>query len=89
MLKPYAAGVCELNRMYVARPARGHGIGRGLCERLIARARDLGYRAIRLEALNAQVEALPLYRKLGFGPDPDPSEFARSEPGIISLRMSL
>jgi GNAT superfamily N-acetyltransferase len=44
MLKPYdIPGVCELNRMYVVRAARGLGIGRGLCERLIGRARELGY----------------------------------------------
>jgi GNAT superfamily N-acetyltransferase len=89
MLKPYAEGVCELNRMYVARAARGRGVGRRLCESLIARARDLGYRAVRLDALNEQVEALPLYRKLGFGPDPDPPAFARAEPGVVSLRMAL
>ena len=51
MLKPYSPGVCELNRMYVAPEARGRGAGRGLCEGLIARARELGYREIRLDAL--------------------------------------
>jgi GNAT superfamily N-acetyltransferase len=89
MLKPYSPGVCELNRMYVARSARGLGIGRGLCERLIARARELGYREVRLDALNERVEAVPLYRKLGFLPDPAPPDYARDEPGVISLRMPL
>jgi GNAT superfamily N-acetyltransferase len=89
MLKPYSPGVCELNRMYVARAARGHGVGRGLCEGLIARARELGYREIRLDALNERVEAVPLYYKLGFTPDPDPPAYAREEPGVISLRMPL
>jgi GNAT superfamily N-acetyltransferase len=87
MLKPYSPGVCELNRMYVARAARGRGIGRALCEGLIARARTLGYREIRLDALNERVEAVPLYRKLGFGPDPDPPAYA--DPEVISMRMAL
>ena len=89
MLKPYGPGVCELNRMYVAPVARGHGVGRGLCEGLIARARALGYREMRLDALNERVEAVPLYRKLGFLPDPDPPAYARDEPGVVSFRMSL
>ncbi len=89
MLKPYGPGVCEMNRMYVANAARGRGVGRALCDGLIARARELGYREIRLDALNERVEALPLYRKLGFAPDPDPPAYARDEPGVISLRMPL
>jgi ribosomal protein S18 acetylase RimI-like enzyme len=75
--------------MYVADAARGRGIGRALCEALLAGARALGYREVRLDVLNDRVEALPLYRKLGFRPDPDPPEFARNEPGVISLRMPL
>jgi GNAT superfamily N-acetyltransferase len=89
MLKPYGSGVCELNRMYVAPVARGHGVGRGLCEGLIARARELGYREMRLDALNERIEAVPLYRKLGFQPDPDPPAYARDEPGVVSFRMPL
>ena len=86
---PIRPGVCELNRMYVAPEARGRGVGRGLCEGLIARARELGYREIRLDALNERVEAVPLYRKLGFLPDPDPPDYARNEPGVVSFRMPL
>lgn len=89
MLKPYAPGVCELNRMYVTRAARGHGLGRRLCEELLSQARALGYREIRLDALNERVDAVPLYRKLGFGPDPDPPAFTRRDPEIVSLRMTL
>ena len=68
MLKPYAEGVCELNRMYVTRAARGRGLGRALCEALIAGRARSATAQIRLDALNAQVEAVPLYRKLGFRP---------------------
>jgi GNAT superfamily N-acetyltransferase len=89
MLKPYAEGVCELNRMYVARAARGRGVGRRLCETLLARARELGYREVRLDTLNDRVEALPLYRALGFGPDPDPPDFIRADGEAVAMRMKL
>jgi GNAT superfamily N-acetyltransferase len=89
MLKPIDPTLCEMNRMYVTPEARGHGIGRSLCEYLMSRALELGYCEMRLGALPRHVEALPLYRSLGFEPDPDPSEFARDDPGVISLRMVL
>ena len=89
MLKPYGDGVCEMNRMYVTRAARGRGLGRALCETLIARARALGYREMRLDTLNERVEAVPLYRKLGFGPDPDPPAFTHHDPDVISMRLTL
>jgi len=89
MLKPVDAALCEMNRMYVAPAARGHGIGRALCEALITRALDLGYQEMRLGALHRHVEALPLYQSLGFTEDKDPPDFGRGDPGIINLRMVL
>ena len=70
MLKPYAEGVCELNRMYVARAGARPRRRPRLCETLLARARALGYRAVRLDALNERVEALPLYRSARLRPRP-------------------
>lgn len=89
MLKPVDAVLCEMDRMYVAPEARGHGIGRALCNELMSRAWDLGYREMRLGALHRHVEALPLYRSLGFGPDPDPPEASRDDPGVINMRIAL
>lgn len=89
MLKPAGAALCEMNRMYVAPEARGRGLGRLLCKALISRAVELGYREMRLGALNRHVEALSLYRSLGFDIDPDPPEFGRNDPGVIHLRMTL
>lgn len=89
MLKPYGDGVCELNRMYVPEAARGRGIARVLCEKLMELARGLGYREIRLDTLNARVEALPLYRSLGFLPEAERPAFAARDPGIVCLRRAL
>ncbi|WP_204114431.1 GNAT family N-acetyltransferase [Shimia biformata] len=89
MLKPVTDGLCEMNRMYVAPQARGTGIGRSLCNSLIARAVELGYREMRLGALDRHVEAIPLYHSLGFGPDPDPPAFGRDDKGVLHMRMTL
>lgn len=89
MLKPYADGVCELNRMFVTAGARGRGIARALCLALMERARALGYREIRLDTLNPRVEALPLYRSLGFLPETVRPAFAARDPDIVCLRRAL
>jgi GNAT superfamily N-acetyltransferase len=89
MLKPYGDGVCELNRMYVTPESRGNGVARALCYRLIDEARALGYREMRLDAVDERIEALPLYRSLGFEPDPHPPEFVKTDAEIVSLRRAL
>ena len=89
MMKRLDAEACEMNRMYVAEAARGRGLGRALALRLMQEARLQGYRVMRLDALNRHVEALPLYRSLGFVPDPHPSESARANPLGISLCLTL
>ncbi len=89
MLKRYSGAVCEMNRMFVSEAGRGRGLGRKLGEQLIAEARALGYREMRLDALHRHVEALPLYASLGFLPDANPPAFSRSDPNIISMRRTL
>ncbi len=89
MLKPVAGRVCEMNRMFVAPRARGHGIGRALCHALIAEARALGYGEMRLGALNRHIEALPLYRSLGFEDDPPPPTYLADDASVIRLRLLL
>ena len=48
-LKQLAAGVGELQRMYVQPRARGLGAGRTLVEHLLEDAQQLGYMKVRLE----------------------------------------
>ncbi len=56
----------EVQRMYVRDSARGKGIGRLIVDRLIADARQIGYRKLRLESLKFLDAAHSLYKSVGF-----------------------
>src|SRR5260370_23433198 len=75
-LKPLAAGIAELKRLYVVRGARGTGVGRMLAERALEAAAAKGYQRVRLDTHRPSMSAaIVLYRRLGFieippyGPD--------------------
>lgn len=57
---------CELKRMYVRPAYRGRGLSRVLLERIIADAREIGYRAMLLDTLPLLTAAIALYHKYGF-----------------------
>ena len=59
--------ICEMKRLYLREKYRGNGFGRALTLAIIAEARGIGYRKMRLNTIGPSVrEAVALYRQLGF-----------------------
>jgi DNA-binding MarR family transcriptional regulator/ribosomal protein S18 acetylase RimI-like enzyme len=65
-LKFHDDAPAELKRMWVARSARGLGLGRRLLTELEARAREHGVRVLHLETNRRLPEAIGLYRSAGY-----------------------
>lgn len=65
-LRPFDEGRCEMKRLFVRAEFRGLGIGRLLADRIVADAREIGYRSMLLDTLESLPEAVALYTKMGF-----------------------
>ncbi len=58
--------VCELQRLFLLKEARGKGIGQLLMDKCIDFAKQSGYKLMYLETFPNMIEAIGLYKKNGF-----------------------
>lgn len=66
-LRSLGDGICEMKRLFVRKQFQGLGIGRALTEKIIAEARSLGYKRMRLDTLPSKMgRAVSMYRSFGF-----------------------
>ncbi len=59
-------GTCELVKLYVAKEARGTGLGKQLMEKSMNWAKENGYTQVYLESMPELSKAVSIYEKVGF-----------------------
>jgi putative acetyltransferase len=82
-----APGIGEVKRLYLQPAHRGGGWGRRLAEALIADARAIGYRELKLDTLDWMADARRLYARLGFRECA--AYYDNPLPGVVYMALAL
>jgi putative acetyltransferase len=86
-VRPLGEEICEMKRLYVKPAHRGKRVGRELALAIIEEAKRLGYKAMRLDTVEAMKEASALYRALGF--QPIDAYYYNPLPGAMYFELKL
>ena len=86
-LKNLGGDVCEMKRLFAYPEHRGLKLGETLSMRLIAEARERGFRVMRLDSLKRLGHALALYRRLGFVETP--AYYDNPLPEVVFMELRL
>lgn len=83
-----APDTVELAKLSVAPAAKGRGLGRALCERVLRFARERGARRVVLTSQHGLATAIRLYESLGFRHAPMPAS-NRYETADVYMTLDL
>lgn len=65
-LMPISLKTAEIRKMYLMQDFRGKGLGKWMMTHLIDFAKSKGYKRLELETASNLLEAIQLYKKMGF-----------------------
>ena len=87
-LRKLEDGICEMKRLFVRDGFRGHKVGISLIERLIADARESGYKSMRLDTYPEKMsKAVSLYESHGFREIPP--YYGNPHDGVLFMELTL
>lgn len=82
----------ELKRLYVRPEANGHGLGRAIVDARINAARDMGWSAVLVNAIQGNADMLRIYETLGFqfiDRYPECSDPIEVDPYFVYMQLEL